>query len=58
MNYQVNGRRANKIEGTKWPIEKTGDNTYRGIPSEYRDGDYISETAAIECGWELGSRTV
>jgi hypothetical protein len=25
-----------------------------GVPSEFRDGNYIAADAAIECGWELG----
>lgn len=36
------------------PIERSGGGTYRGIPSEFQDGDFISSDAVIDCGWALG----
>jgi hypothetical protein len=42
------------IIGTEWPIERTGPDTYRGVPSEFQGDGVISADAAIECRWELG----
>lgn len=39
---------------TEYPIERTGPDTYRGVPSRFHDGDYISSDAVIDCRWEFG----
>jgi len=41
--------------GPEYPITKTGPDIYRGIPSEFRNGEYIFADAEIDCRWEFGS---
>jgi hypothetical protein len=42
-----------RLYAVEYPIEKVGD-MYRGVPSQFQDGDRISSDAVIECRWELG----
>jgi hypothetical protein len=39
----------------EYPIVKSGPDTYRLVPSQFRNGDYISSDAVIDCRWEFGS---
>ena len=40
--------------GREYPLERVPGNRFRGVPSQFQDGDYISSDARIECRWELG----